>query len=162
VIETFAKRFLERPAVLWLSESGSKVVAQYDEVASAIGLKIEPDKNLPDLILADLGPTEPLIIFVEIVATDGAITYRRQETIYAMTDLAGFKRSQVAFLTAYQDRESAGFRKTVAGLAWNSFAWFVSEPDRIIILRDNRVSPARLSDLLAILPHHPREGGPDL
>ena len=78
-----------------------------------------------------------------------------------MTDVAGFKRSQVVLLTAYQDREFAGFRKTVAGLAWNSFAWFVSEPDRIIVFRGNGVSPARLSELLAVLPRHPGEGGPN-
>jgi hypothetical protein len=149
VIEDFSTRFLEHPAILWLSESGNKVVARDDHVASAIGLKIEPDKNLPDLILADLGPAEPLLIFAEVVATDGAITPRRQEAILAITDAAGFKRSQVAFLTAYQDRESAGFKRTVAGLAWNSFAWFVSEPGNIIIFRNGKKSAARLSELVA-------------
>ena len=56
VIEVFAKRFLSMPAVLWLSESGNKVVVRDVSIANAIGLKIEADKNLPDLILADLGP----------------------------------------------------------------------------------------------------------
>jgi hypothetical protein len=148
VVETFTKRFLKIPAVLWLSESGNKIVARDDQVAHAIGLKIESDKNLPELILADLGPSEPLIIFVEVVATDGAITPRRQDAIYAITDAAGFHRSQIAFLTAYLDRDSAGFRKTIAALAWNSFAWFVSEPENIVILRDGGISPARLSDLV--------------
>lgn len=148
VIEVFARDFLQDPAVLWLSESGNKVVARDDKLAAAIGLKIEADKNLPDIILADLGPAEPLIVFVEVVATDGAVTARRQKALFALTDEAGFAREQVAFLTAYQDRESAGFRKTVSGLAWGSFAWFVSEPDKIVILRDGAASPARLADLL--------------
>ena len=147
VVEVFAKRFLERPAVLWLSESGNKIVMRDDRIANAIGLRIEADKNLPDLILADLGPAEPMIVFVEVVATDGAITARRQEAIYAITDAAGFRRSQIAFLTAYQDRESAGFRKTVAQLAWGSFAWFVSEPESIIIMRDRGTGTARLAEL---------------
>lgn len=148
VIEVFAKRYLETPAVLWLSESGNRTVMRDDRIASAIGLKIEADRNLPDLILADLGPAEPLIVFVEVVATDGAITARRQDAIYAITDVAGFKRSQIAFLTAYQDRESAGFKKTVAQLAWDSFAWFVSEPDGIIVMRDGGARSARLIDLM--------------
>jgi hypothetical protein len=148
VVEVFAARFLARPAVVWLSESGNKIVLRDDRIAQAIGLRIEADRNLPDLILADLGPAEPLIVFVEVVATDGAITPRRQEAILAMTDAAGFRRSQIAFLTAYQDRESAGFRKTAAQLAWRSFAWFVSEPDKIIVLYDGGLLPARLSDLL--------------
>lgn len=149
VIEVFARDFLEDAAVLWLSESGNKVVARDDKLAAAIGLKIEADKNLPDVILADLGPAEPLIVFVEVVATDGAVTARRQSALFALTDEAGFARDQVAFLTAYQDRESAGFRKTVSGLAWGSFAWFVSEPDKIAILRNGAISPARLAALLS-------------
>lgn len=148
VIEVFATRFLQAPAVLWLSESGNKVVLRDDRIANAIGLKIEADKNLPDLILADLGPREPLIVFVEVVATDGAITPRRQEAIYALTDAAGFDRKQIAFLTAYQDRESAGFKKTIAGLAWGTFAWFVSEPDQILILRNGAKSALHLSALI--------------
>lgn len=135
VVEVFAPRFLEQPAVLWLSESGNKVVLRDDRIAGAIGLKIEADKNLPDLILADLGPKDPILLFVEVVATDGAITERRRAAIFELTDVAGFARSQIAFLTAYQDRESAGFKKTVAQLAWGSFAWFVSEPDHLIALR---------------------------
>ncbi len=150
VIEIFTRRYLEKPAVLWLSESGNKIVVRDDRIANAIGLKIEADKNLPDLILADLGPAEPLIVFVEVVATDGAITPRRQKAIFAITDAAGFKRSQIAFLTAYQDRESAGFKKTVAQLAWDSFAWFVSEPSSIIIMRDGGASAAHLADLIAL------------
>jgi len=148
VIEVFSKHFLYKPAVLWLSESGNKVLARDDKLAAAIGLKIEIDRNLPDLILADLGPSEPIIVFVEVVATDGAITPRRQRALLALTDEAGFKRSQIAFLTAYQDRQSAGFRKTISNLAWNSFAWFVSEPRNIITLRDGNTVPVRLSELI--------------
>lgn len=137
VVEVFAKRFLARPAVLWLSESGNKVVLRDDAIAQAIGLRIEADRNLPDLILADLGGAEPVIIFVEVVATDGAITQRRRDALLSLTDAAGFDRGQVAFLTAYEDRQSPGFRKTAPHLAWGSAAWFVSEPDRLMVLREN-------------------------
>tara|TARA_R110000772_G_scaffold232445_2_gene343890 strand:- start:2849 stop:3928 length:1080 start_codon:yes stop_codon:yes gene_type:complete len=150
VIEVFAPAFLENPAVLWLSESGNKVVARDDKLAAAIGLKIEADKNLPDIILADLGPAEPLLVFIEVVATDGAVTTRRQKALLALTDEAGFSRDQVAFLSAYQDRETAGFRKTITGLAWGAFAWFASEPDKLVILRDGGSSPACLADLLVL------------
>jgi hypothetical protein len=53
----------------------------------------------------------------------------------------GFKLSQVAFVTAYRDRESARFKKTVAGSARGSFHPFVLEPDQIIVLRDGSGSP---------------------
>lgn len=149
VVEEFAKQFLERPVVLWLSESSNKVAMQDLRMASSIGLDIEAQKNLPDLILVDLGPTNPLIVFIEVVATDGAITSRRQDALFELTDGGGFKRSQVAFVTAYADRESAGFKKTVTGLAWGSFAWFMSEPDKVFMLRDGISSLSSLNQLLA-------------
>jgi hypothetical protein len=148
VIEVFAFRFLTQPAVLWLSESGNKIVVRDDSILNAIGLKIEADRNLPDLILADLAPADPLIVFVEVVATDGPITPRRQEALFAITDSAQFKRSQIAFLTAYQDRQAPSFKKTVHQLAWRSFAWFTSEPEHIIVLQESSESPARLVDLM--------------
>jgi hypothetical protein len=147
VVEVFAKRFLADPAVLWLSESGKKVVVRDDALANGIGLKIEADKNLPDLILIDLGPREPLIVFVEVVATDGAVGERRKEAIYALTDAAGFDRGQIAFVTAYRDRQSSGFRKTAAQLAWGSFAWFASEPEHLLIMRAAE-APETLASLL--------------
>lgn len=148
VVEVFAPRFLTRPAVLWLSESGAKVVHRDDKLAQSIGLKIEADKNLPDLILADLGDDDVLIVFVEVVATDGAMHARRMAAIYALTDAAGFDRQQVAFLTAYRDRQSPGFKKTVAELAWGSAAWFMSEPEHLVILHDGEARPGSLRQLL--------------
>lgn len=50
VIEVFATRFLGEPAVLSLSESGNKTAARDIELAASIGLKIESDRNLPDVI----------------------------------------------------------------------------------------------------------------
>ncbi|EPO5509305.1 BsuBI/PstI family type II restriction endonuclease, partial [Pseudomonas aeruginosa] len=146
VIEVFAKQFLEKPAVLWLSESSNKVAMQDLRMASTIGLDIEAQKNLPDLILVDIGPKHPLIVFIEVVATDGAINPRRQEALFELTDKGGFKRSQVAFVTAYADRQSAGFKKTITSLAWGSFAWFMSEPDKVMVLRDGLVRLSSLND----------------
>ncbi|MDR7025195.1 BsuBI/PstI family type II restriction endonuclease [Pseudomonas peli] len=150
VVEVFAIQFLEQPGVLWLSESGNKVAMRDLALASEIGLNIEAQKTLPDLILVDLGPMAPLIVFVEVVATDGAITALRQEALYEITDKAGFARSQVAFVTAYKDRETAGFKKTMNKLAWGSFAWFLSEPDKIVVLRDGVSQLARLNEQVAL------------
>lgn len=146
VVEEFSQTFLQAPAVLWLSESGNKVVQRDDGLAASIGLRIEADRDLPDLILVDLGPHDPLIVFVEVVATDGPISERRQAALYSLTDTAGFERSQVAFVTAFQDREASGFRKTMSALAWDSFAWFASEPNNIVHLKDGSSKKQFLAD----------------
>lgn len=84
VIEVFAPAFLADPAVLFLSESGNRVVARDDGLARSIGLAIKADKNLPDTILVDLGPAHPLLVFVEVVAIDGPISERRKEALEAL------------------------------------------------------------------------------
>lgn len=143
VIEVFANSFLREPVILWLSTSDTKV--SNNEMASSIGLKIDASQDLPDIILADLGEKEPLLVFVEVVATDGAITERRQQAIYKITRSANFKPNQVAFVTAYKDRQSSGFKKTFSHLAWNSFAWFMTEPDKIVIFKDGDI---KIADIL--------------
>ena len=134
VIEEFAPRFLEMPGVIWLSESRNQVVARDDELAQAIGLTIDPQRNLPDLILVDLGPSEPLLVFVEVVATAGPVSASRQTALWEIAEEAGFNEKQVIYVTAFEDRDTAAFKSSVSQLAWRSFAWFMSEPRHIMIL----------------------------
>ena len=139
VIEVFAPKFLQKPGVISLSESGNKVVARDNELAKAIGLTIPADKSLPDIVLVDLGPAHPLLIFVEVVHTDGPVNDARKAALLQIAEDAGFPSQHVAFVTAYLDRASQIFRKTVGGLAWSSYAWFASEPDNIIAFSDKPV-----------------------
>jgi len=149
VVEEFAPRFLEHPGVIWLSESRNQVVARDDRLAQDIGLAIQADRNLPDLILVDLGPDDPLLVFVEVVATAGAVTEARQRALMTIATEAGFRAEHVAFVTAYADRSDAAFKTTVSELAWRSFAWFMSEAEHIFVLHQGAdAERVRLSDLM--------------
>lgn len=149
VIEVFAPRFLKHPAVLWLSESGNKVVARDEALAKALGLKIDVSKALPDLILVDLGTdvggAEILVVFTEVVATDGPINRERKIALTRLAIEAGFEEGHLSFLTAFMDRSSAPFKKCIAELAWGSYAWCASEPENIIDLREG--IPLKLSEI---------------
>ena len=149
VVEEFASRFLDVPSVIWLSESRNRVVARDDRLAQEIGLTIRPDRNLPDLILADLGPSRPLLVFVEVVATAGPVNEARQTALMEIAAEGGFAAEQVAFVTAYADRGDAVFMSSVGQLAWRSFAWFMSEPNHVMILhRGSDTGPTRLWELM--------------
>jgi len=136
VVEVFAPRFLHKPAVLFISESGKKVIARDDELARKIGINIKPDRNLPDIILVDLEISR--VVFIEVVATDGPINARRKAALEILSREAGFGTEDIAFVTAYLDRAGAAFRKTVSELAWGSYAWFASEPDCLVELSEGR------------------------
>jgi len=141
VIEEFAPRFLKKPHVLWLSESGNKVVAQDLVLAKELGLDIDPSRALPDIILVDLGEdtagADMLVVFTEVVASDGPINRLRKELLTSLAEDAGFNHQHLAFLTAFLDRSSQPFKKSISDLAWGSYAWFTSEPDFIVDLREH-------------------------
>jgi len=138
VIEQFAVRFLRQPGVIFVSESGDKVIARDDTLANSIGLRLDYGKNLPDIILADAHPDSSKVIFVEVVATDGPITEQRKTALLQVATQAGMVRDHVYFVTAFADRSAPAFRKLVSELAWGSFAWFTSEPDKLLALREGQ------------------------
>lgn len=103
VIEEFATRFLQEPALVFLSESGNKVIEQDNNLAQSMGLHIEADRNLPDIILADIGLEKPILLFIEVVVTDGPISSSRKEALLNITTEGGFQSERVLFLTAFED-----------------------------------------------------------
>ena len=110
---------------------------------------IEPDRNLPDLILVDLDPSEPLLVFVEVVATAGHVSEARQTALMEVATEAGFEAAHVAFVTAYADRDDPAFKASVSELAWRSFVWFMSEPQHLLVMQDGDNGPRRLSELMS-------------
>ncbi len=140
VIEVFATRFLRQPGVIFLSESGNKVVARDDKTATSIGLRLDYSRNLPDIVLADVQPEIPKVVFVEVIATDGAITVQRKAALSEVAADAGLKPEAVYFVSAFADRSSPAFRKLVSELAWGTFAWFASEPEKLLAFREGQTT----------------------
>lgn len=139
VIEVFAPRFLQHPAVVWISESGKHVVMSDDALMKAIGLTIDAQKLLPDIVLADL--QRPMrLVFVEIVATDGPVTERRKADLIAATEAAGFKSGQVAFVSAFEERNASPLKKRFSAIAADSYIWCINEPDLLLILDAGNVT----------------------
>lgn len=148
VVEDFAKRYLDTPGVIWISESREKVITSDNELAKEVGLSIEAASILPDIILVDLGPDEPILVFVEVVATDGPMKEGRKQALIALMKKGGHDPKHAAFVTAFSDRGEAAYRKASSEIAWDSFVWFASEPDKIVIHREMSHFTGRLADLL--------------
>jgi hypothetical protein len=146
VIEVFSKLFLENAAHVHLSESKTKIIKQDEALAKRIKLDIDVTRVLPDIILADLGPKIPLLVFVECVASDGPISQARKEQLQAYASKTGL---QAAFVTAFLDRGHKGYAKVYKKLAWGSFAWFVSEPENLLCMKEGvPLTGKRLFDLI--------------
>jgi hypothetical protein len=138
VVEEFAPRFLNEPSVLWISQSRKKSVVQDQELMQGLGLPIDQKSLLPDMILADLIADNHLLVFVEVVATDGPIDEQRKELLLKLAKQAGYSEQQIVFVTAFEDRGSAPLRKKLTELAKDSIVWCRSEPDLLIWLGENQ------------------------
>ncbi len=136
VVEEFAPRFLGTPAVVLLSESAQKLTYGDEALAKAIGFNLQVSGTLPDVILVDLDGRSPLIVFVECVATDGAVTERRRAELASLTAEGGFPPGDCAYLTVFHDRASSPFPRMASSLAWGSFAWFTTEPEHLLFLHE--------------------------
>jgi hypothetical protein len=144
VIEQFAQKFLQSPALLWVSESAVKVLDA--DLVQSLKLKIDPAKHLPDIILVDVeAPEGILVVFVEVVHSDGPVNQLRKEALAALAVEAGFSPEHVAYVTAYGDRDAGAYRATAPNLAWDTFVWFASEPDCVVRLK--RGSEKKLTEL---------------
>jgi hypothetical protein len=149
LIEVFSPRFMVDPGVLWLSESRTKVALRDDDLARRVGLRIDQQELLPDVILVDLGVPEPVFVFVEVVATDGPIDETRRSALLALLSAAGHSERQAAFVTAFWDRNDAAYRKAASNIAKNSFVWSATEPETIIVVRDTSAHRVSIHTLLS-------------
>ena len=153
LIESFVPKFLTQPVVVWLSESSEHVPVVHEEIARKVGLDMSSAGILPDVVLADLGESDDdfLLLFVEIVASDGPVNEERKTLLLDLATRGNFRPSQVAFLTAFADRSAQPFKKLADCVAWNTFSWTASEPDKLTIHHDASGSAAKLSSLVKLL-----------
>lgn len=141
VVEEFTKFHLKKPAVIWISESGNKVIAEDDEMMRSINLPIDQKKLLPDVVLADLGRNDLLLVFIEVVATDGPFTEKRKSDVLMMCLRAGFKDEQVLFVSAFKDRNSRALKSRFSAIALDSLVWCATEPEVLIWIGKNQERP---------------------
>lgn len=83
----------------------------------------------------DANGADMLVVFIEVVATDSPINRERKTALTSLATEAEFGERHLSFLNAFMDRASAPFKKSIAELAWGSYAWCASEPMHIIDLR---------------------------
>ncbi len=154
VIEVFAPAFLGNPRVAWISDSASKVPFRDAPLEKALGITLDVATLLPDIVLVDLDPPgrpgQVLLVFVEVVASDGPVTEQRQRALLDLIASAprAYGPEDAAFVTAYMDRGADPARRTMPALAWRSFAWFVSEPDKLVQMHDGSTAGRKLAALL--------------
>ncbi|WP_240757005.1 BsuBI/PstI family type II restriction endonuclease [Roseicella aquatilis] len=106
VIEVFAPAFLGNPRVAWVSDSASKTPFRDAPLEKALGITLDAATLLPDVVLVDLDPPgrtgEVLLVFVEVVASDGPVTEQRRRALLDLIAASprAYRPDDAAFVTA--------------------------------------------------------------
>jgi hypothetical protein len=151
VVEVFAKIFLAKPAVVWISDSREKLFRD-DRLVRAMQIELDAARVLPDIILVDLEPPQRvgslLVVFVEVVFSDGSVDEGRRAQLWNLlaSSPRNYAPEDAAFVSVYTDRAARAASRAIRELAWGSFAWFVLEPEHLVQFRDS--PPRTLPSLL--------------
>jgi hypothetical protein len=134
VIEQLAPRLLERPGVLFLSESREHVDVVDARLLRRLGISVDAARLLPDALLFDAGPGT--FWLVEAVYTAGAIDEARKEALSQWSSSQSIDPDCCRYLSAFVSRTASPFRQLVSSLAWGTHVWFLDEPEQVMRLED--------------------------
>lgn len=130
VIQTLAPQLLRQPFVLAICHSRDPVAADDRRELEQVGLELDPELALPDVLLMDAA--DGTIWFVEVVASAGEVNSRRRAELDEWASQRGIGVRKTRFVSAYRSHGDQAFRRTVGDLARDSYAWFADEPDAIL------------------------------
>lgn len=130
IIEVLAPRLLGSPGVVAISQSKRKVDVLDDALLRDLRLTVRVAELLPDAVLFDAQGGH--FWFVEAVATDGEIHEERRRELIRWAAEHGIQAAQCRFVSGFLSRTHEAFRRRVSRLAWDTYAWFLDEPDKLI------------------------------
>lgn len=136
VIEEWASRKLNDPIVLTISEPGDKYFVGDKALMDNLGLHIDINALLPDVLLLDAATKPVTFWIVEAVATDGPISESRRRDLEAWAKAQNISPASCRFLTAFISRNSAAARKYLMEIAVGTYVWYADEPSREVVWQE--------------------------
>jgi RNAse (barnase) inhibitor barstar len=120
--------------------SDKKFFPELEGIAEKLGLKLDAQAALPDVVIVNMKAKPIELTFVEVVHSDGVITELRKQALLEIGANMGFPKNRVHLVTAFEDRNSDIFRKRFSELGRGTHAWFRSEPHLFLTLKDQSAS----------------------
>jgi len=128
------------PAALWVLRPGSANEAFGEDHSKAIRLRLAHSRHPPSIILADVPLATCKLVLIEVVVTDGAVNSQRKAALLELAKATGQKPEEFYFVSAFADRSASAFRKLAPEIAWGTYAWFSSEPEKLLAFREGHAA----------------------
>jgi hypothetical protein len=130
VVEQWAALRLTTPVVLAISQPGDKLYVMDKAKMAAVGITINVNQVLPDVMIADVGADPVTFWIIEAVATDGEINEARKAKLIEWATDQYIKPDQLQFVSAFASRNANPARRRLKDVASGTYCWFLDEPDR--------------------------------
>ncbi|NJN83847.1 MAG: restriction endonuclease [Caldilineaceae bacterium] len=125
IIEDFGPRFVPGAEVLYVGDTGSKMIHFDKESCEALNLGIDPHGKFPDVIL--YYQEMNWLLLIEAVTSHGPVDGKRHaelETLFADSS-AG-----LVYVTAFPDRQTMA--RYVSEISWETEVWIAEAPSHMV------------------------------
>jgi|YNPMSStandDraft_1061717.scaffolds.fasta_scaffold12411_2 hypothetical protein len=123
IIEEFCPRFAKEGVVIYIGDaSGAYIDKDY---ANCLGMTIEPDQKMPDVLVYD--PGRDWLFVIEAVTSSGSIDGKRRKEL---KELFQCYKVSLIFVTAFENRKK--MRRFLDQISWDTEVWIASNPDHLI------------------------------
>lgn len=126
VIQDFCQLFTPRARIVYLGDTGNKVVHFDAAVFAEIGLNLDPHHGkMPDLVVYD--GQRGWLALIEAVTSHGPVNAKR---LSELKRLFGAGRAGLVFVTAFLDRTS--MQRYLGEISWETEVWVAEAPTHLI------------------------------
>jgi hypothetical protein len=129
IIEEFGPRFAPGAEVLYIGDTGSKMVHFDDQAFRTLGLTFDTHGKFPDVVLYYRAMN--WLLLIEAVTSHGPVNPKRHaelESLFAHTNVGR------VYMTAFPDRQTMS--RYLSEISWETEVWVVDAPAHLIHFND--------------------------
>ncbi len=131
IIEVFCSKWSPGAAILGIRDPKRKVVHLHSKALAALGITLDSDSDLPDVIVHD--QAKDRLFLIEAVIKGGLVDEKRRKEL---KDLFADSNAYLIFVTAFETRRT--MQTFVSHIAWESEVWIAEDPDHMIHFNGER------------------------
>jgi len=125
IIEEFGPRFASGAKVLYVGDTGEKMLLFDKDTFAKLGLTFDSHGKFPDVVLYQ--PQKKWLFLIEAVTSHGPVNAKRHAELAALFSPA---RADIVYVTAFPDRHLLA--RYLTEISWETEVWVAASPGHLI------------------------------
>jgi adenine-specific DNA-methyltransferase len=125
IVEDFGPRFVPGAEVLYVGDTGAKLVHFMEDVFQELGLEFDSHGKFPDVVL--YWREKNWVLLIESVTSHGPVDAKRHSELAA---LFAASKADLVYVTAFPNRQTMA--KYLPDISWETDVWVADSPTHLI------------------------------